>query len=131
MLLSKYRDFVVGGHSGELKTYLRLAKVWYWAGMKQDVAEYVQRCVVCLQQKVSQQLPAGLLQPLRIPTKVWDEISINFEEGLLMSKGVYSIFVVVDRLSKYEHFIGLQHPFDAFTVAEVFIQEIVCLHEFQ
>lgn len=37
--------------------------------------------------------------------------------------------VVLHILSKYVHFIGLKHPFNTFTVAWVFLREIVHLHE--
>lgn len=120
----------MGGHSGELKTYLRIAADWYWIGMRRDISSHVQQCVVCQQQKVSQQPPLGLLQPLPIPTQVWDEISLDFVEGLPLSKGINIVLVVVDRLSKYAHFIGLKYPFDAATVAAAFVKEIVRLHGF-
>lgn len=46
-LLKEYHDSVSGGHKGELKTYLRLAVDWFWAGMRKDVAKYVQQCLIC------------------------------------------------------------------------------------
>ena len=36
--------------------------------------------------------------------------------------------VVVDRLTKYSHFIPLKHPYTTLTVAKAFVQEIVRLH---
>lgn len=36
-LLFEYHDAAMGGHTGELKTYLRMATSWFWTGMRQDV----------------------------------------------------------------------------------------------
>lgn len=38
-LLKEYHCSPVGGHAGEVKTYLRLAANWYWLGMRKDVIE--------------------------------------------------------------------------------------------
>lgn len=109
-LMYKYHDAEMGGHSGEVKTYLRLATNWFWVGMMNNVKLYVQQWQICQQQKSSQQLPARLLQPLPIPDLVWEEISLDFVEWLPLSQGVNAVLVVVDRLSKYAYFYWIKAP---------------------
>lgn len=46
-----------------------------------------------------------------------------------MSQRLNTIMVVVDRLTKYVHFIGLSHPYSATKVAALFAQNVLKLHE--
>ena len=128
-ILHPFHDSPIGGHSGEQKTYQRIAQDWFWEGMKKQITEYVKTCVVCQRQEASSLSPAGLLQPLLIPTQVWEHISMDFVEGLPKVKGKDTILVIVDRLTKYAHFVALKHHFISM-IAETFIKEVVCLHGF-
>ncbi|KAL0398579.1 UNVERIFIED_CONTAM: Retrovirus-related Pol polyprotein from transposon.6 [Sesamum radiatum] len=71
---------------------------------------------------------SGLLQPLPIPDQAWSCISMDFIEGLPNSEGKDSILVVVDRLTKYSHFLALKHPYTAASVAKIFFDNIYKLH---
>ena len=55
---------------------------------------------------------------------------MDFIEGLPKSDRVDTILVVVDRLTKFNYFIALKHPFKVLTVAAKFVKEIVRLHKF-
>ncbi|XP_017425527.2 transposon Ty3-G Gag-Pol polyprotein [Vigna angularis] len=127
-LMAEFHLTQMGGHSGVYRTYRRIAQSLFWVGMKKDITEFVAKCLVCQQHKYLASSPQGLLQPLPIPNAIWEELSMDFVVRLPKSQGYDAILVVVDRLSKYAHFIPLKHPYSARTVAEIFLREVVRLH---
>ena len=96
--------------------------------MKRHIDEFIKQCQVCQQAKHERTLPAGLLQPLPVPSCPWKEITTDFIDGHPKSEGFEVILVVVDRLRKYAHFFPLKHPYTAHSVATVFVDNIVKLH---
>jgi len=73
---------------------------------------------------------SGAVQPLEVPSQVWADILMDFIEGLPKVGGKSVILTVVDRFSKYVHFIALGHPYTASSVARAFFDGIVRLHGF-
>src|SRR5438132_1119929 len=77
-ILSKAHTSAYSIHPGSTKMFLDLKTNYWWNGMKDDIAAFVACCDVCQRVKVEHQKPAGLLQPLPIPTWKWDEIGMDF-----------------------------------------------------
>jgi hypothetical protein len=121
-------DSALGGHSGRDVTASRVKSLFYWKGMTKDVHNYVKNCDTCQKNKHDLAAYPGLLQPLPIPHQIWTHISMDFIEGLPTSSGKQVIFVVVDRLSKYAHFMALAHPYTALDVAQLFLDHVFKLH---
>ena len=96
--------------------------------MKNEVQEYVKHCEICQRAKGGNSKPSGLLQPLPIPSRPWSSISMDFIEGLPKSNQYTTIMVVVDRFTKYAHFIPLSHPYTAPKIAQLFSNNIMRLH---
>ncbi|KAH9779621.1 hypothetical protein KPL71_007762 [Citrus sinensis] len=118
----------IGGHFGFHKTLSRIKHSFLWSNMRRTIKEFLQQCDICQRYKTDCMKPAGLLQPLPIPTQEWTEISMDFIERLPPSNGYTIIMVIVDRLTKYAHFVALKHPFTAITVAKEFVANVVRLH---
>ncbi|WVZ69650.1 hypothetical protein U9M48_018405 [Paspalum notatum var. saurae] len=118
------------GHGGIQKTLHRLRLDFYIPGDRTLVQDWVRSCATCQRNKTETLRPAGLLQPLEVPSQVWADISLDFIEGLPKVGGKSVILTVVDRFSKYAHFIALGHPYTAASVARAFFDGIVRLHGF-
>lgn len=65
-----------------------------------------------------------LLQPLPIQTQVYEDTSLEFVVGLPKSGGFDTVLVVVDRFSKYSHFLPLTLPFTIKSVLAFFTEKL-------
>ena len=55
-------------------------------------------------------------------------MSLDFVEGLPKSMGYEVILVVVDRLTKYVHFVPISHPYNAAKIASLYMHHVFKLH---
>lgn len=71
---------------------------------------------------------AGLLCPLPVPHRPWEDLSLDFIVGLPAYHGNTTILVVVDRFSKGIHLGMLPASHTAHMVASLFIDMVVKIH---
>ena len=94
--------------------------------MKREIAEFVSRYLVCQQIKAEHQRPAGCSHPLPIPEWKWEHITMDFVVGLPRTKkGHYSVWVVVDRLTKSAHFLPFKITYSMDKLGSIYVAEIV------
>jgi hypothetical protein len=127
-ILLALHDSGIGGHSGISATYSKIKALFAWPRMKQDITDYVNKCQVCQQAKSEHSKLPGLLHPLPVPTEVWQIVSLDFIEGLPKSNKFDTILVVIDKFTKYAHFIPLSHPYTAISIAHLYFSNIYKLH---
>ena len=82
--------------------------------MRQKVTAYIRKCQQCRQNKPDRHEVYGQPQAMPVPTVPWDEVTMDFITGLPPSKDPFtkepydSILVMVDRLTKYTHFVPIR-----------------------
>ena len=96
--------------------------------MHKTVHKYVTECDTCQRAKSESLAPKGLLQPLPIPQRLWEDVSMDFIDGLPRLDRHTSILVILDRLSKATHLVPLSHSYTAKSVVSMFIDAVVKHH---
>ncbi|KAM2418624.1 hypothetical protein ACFX1W_025288 [Malus domestica] len=124
-ILKECHDSMWAGHPGTHRTLALVSDAYYWPQMRDDVDSYVKTCLVCQQDKVEQKQPGGLLEPLPTPSRPWECLTMDFITHLPKSDGCGSIFVVVDRFTKYATFIPAPVECTAEVAARLFLKHVV------
>ncbi|GJY45049.1 putative reverse transcriptase domain-containing protein [Tanacetum coccineum] len=86
-------------HPGADKMYYDLRDRYWWPGMKNDIVEYVSKCLTYLKVKLPR-----------------------------TSSGHDTIWVIVDRLAKYAHFLPMREDYKMDRLARLYLNEIVARH---
>ncbi|GJT24378.1 putative reverse transcriptase domain-containing protein [Tanacetum coccineum] len=109
--------------------YQDLKKLYWWPNMNAIIAEYVGKCLTCSRVKAECQKPSDLLVQLEIPIWKWERITMDFVTKLpRTSNGHNTIWVIVDRLTKSEHFIPTRETDSMKTLTRLYIKKIVSRH---
>ncbi|GJS09011.1 reverse transcriptase domain-containing protein [Tanacetum coccineum] len=89
-------------HPGADKMYYDLRDMYWWPGMKKEIAIYVSKCLTCAKVKAEHH-----------KHRQWSMIAI---------------WVIVDRLTKSAHFLVIREDYSMEKLARLYINEIVARH---
>nr|GFA81266.1 putative reverse transcriptase domain-containing protein [Tanacetum cinerariifolium] len=93
-------------HPGADKMYCDLRGLYWWPGMKKDIAMYPE-----------------------IPEWKWEKVTMDFINKLPRTRsGHDSIWVIVDRLTKSAHFLAIREDYKTEKLARLYINEIIARH---
>jgi hypothetical protein len=97
--------------------------------MDDEIHQYVVSCDLCQRNKPSHQAKIGLLQPLPIPDRPWQQVSMDLITQLPRSRsGHDAIVVFVDKLTKMVHYIPTTTKVTAPQLAKIVLREVCRLH---
>lgn len=117
-------------HQGAKRTHQAVTAHYWWRGVRTDVQGFVKRCHSCQVNKPSNQLPAGLLQPLPVPARPWAEVTVDLITALpaCTDQRYDAVCVFVDRLTKMVHYAACHTTMSAPQFADLFVQNVFRLH---
>ena len=90
-----------------------------------DVQAYVRSCLMCQLDKIERKKYTGVLQPLPIPEKPWESISMDSIGGFPKVHEFIPVFVIVDRISKYAVFVPALDACLVEEIARLFFNNVV------
>ena len=119
-ILSDAHESSYSIHLGGMKMYEDLRQIFWWDGMKKDIAFFVACRDICNKVKADHQKPTGLLQPLPVSQWKWDDVCMDFITGLPRTqRGKDAIWVIIDTLTKVAHFIPISTRYRADELAQL------------
>lgn len=92
------------------------------------MTKFIAQCVDCQLTKYETKKSAGLLCPLPVPQRPWEDLSLDFIMGLPLYNGNSVILVIVDRFSKGIRLGMLPASHTALTVASLFMEIVGKIH---
>ena len=129
LLIDECHGSALSGHFGIDKTVALLQRDFFWPHMQRGVAAFIRTCHECQTSKCLTRRPYGLCQPLPIPDRPWQHVSLDLLSALpVTAEGYDSVVVFVDRLTKMAHFAPCRKKVSARQLSELYSREVVRHH---
>lgn len=132
--ISMHHDDPLQGHSGITKTMKKIQRNYTFPHMRSKITTYIKKCQQCQTNKAERHAKYGHIQFIEPPERLWDEVTMDFITKLPLSKDPVtkkqydSILVMVDRLTKYSHFVPCSESYTAQDLGYLVLDRLVRYH---
>ena len=110
------------GHFGDHKTYQALSQSFFWPRMQTEVKEYVKSCDACQRNKSRTTTLAGEGHTLPVPTRAFDNVSVDFVAPFPLCRGFDGVMSITDHLLGYCCLVACRITNDAKATANRFFE---------
>ncbi|GFW34754.1 transposon Tf2-8 polyprotein [Trichonephila clavipes] len=126
LIMERHND-PMAGHYGEEGTFQKIARRYYWTGMRKYISDYIKKCPECARFKATNQKPAGLLRT-PVYSQRFEVIAIDLFGPLPQTDtGKQWIFIVEDCATKWVELFALSQA-SARQCATTLIEEVFMRH---
>ena len=103
-------------------------RTYSWRGLWSDATDYMRSCPTCKHIKTNNRKRAGVLQPIPLPKRVWQQITNNLVTNSPELEGKTAVAVFMDRLTRILHFFPCTKEITTTKYARLFINQVFRLH---
>ena len=134
LLTQEQHLLLAHSHQGITQTFEYITRNYYFLGLRKQVETVVRECNICSKSKISRHAPYRLLKSLLTLKQAQSLIALDFIVKLLHLKELMtgfvsdSIIVVIDRLTKYRHFVLYKEASNAKDLIYTFLKVIIAAY---
>ncbi|GFX77045.1 hypothetical protein TNCV_1072451 [Trichonephila clavipes] len=127
LIMQRHHNDPMAGDYGEDRKFQKIAKRYYWTGMKKYISDYIKKCSECARFKATNQKPAGLFRT-PVYSQRFEVIAIDLFGPLPQTNsGKQWIFIVEDCTTKWVELFALSQA-SARQCATTLIEEVFMRH---
>lgn len=87
-------------HGGQNKTIYFIKREYFWEGMSKEIKRYLRNCRGCGRNHLRHDKTLGLLHPLPIPNRVWEQVVVDGKDMPLDEYGYDYVWAFVRKFSR-------------------------------
>ncbi|KAN0021499.1 hypothetical protein ACTFIU_010099 [Dictyostelium citrinum] len=125
LILEEAHSTIYSGHSSKQKMVDKLKTNYFFPNFIQQITRFTEACLECQKNRIDS-VRAGLLNPLPVPSRPWNDISMDFMNLPMSNSGKDSVMVIVCRLSKMCKIMPCNRELKADGAAKLFWDNVVC-----